>query len=106
MTRKLVLIKSLTDDEIIDIYFQINHSVDMKQADGENGKMNRYREALTGLMIQMMVRINELRFININLTGLNEKEDPKLAKKVFGLLLSKDVATVHILKWQQILFEN
>ena len=93
MTRRVSAYKkSLTDDEIIDIYFQINHSVDMKQADGENeAKMNRYREALTGLLIQTIGEDKmNCEFININLApGLNEKEDPKLAKKVFGLLLSQ-----------------
>ena len=85
--------KTLTDDDVLEIYFQINDLIDTKQANGEDeAKMDRYREAVTGILIQTIgeEKLN-CDFINTNLApGLDQGEDPKLAKKVFGLLLSQE----------------
>ena len=85
--------KSLTDDEIIDIYFQVNDLIDMKQAiGGDEAKMDRYRTAVTSLLIQTIGedKLN-CSFINDNIAkGLDKKEDVKLAKNVFKLLLDQE----------------
>lgn len=82
--------KSLSDKEIIDVYFQINEIMDAKQADGEDEtRLDRYRDAVTSILIQTIGedKLN-CDFININLApDLDDNEDPKLAKKIFGLLL-------------------
>lgn len=83
----------ISDEKAIDVYFQINEVVDFKDnANADHAKFDRYREALTGLLIQTVgeEKLN-CEFINENLApGLDQKEDLKLAKKVFGLLLSRE----------------
>lgn len=83
---------NIADDKIIDIYFQINEVMDQKEAAGEDkSKLDRYRETITSVLIQTIgeEKLN-CDFINENLApGLDQKEDLKLAKKVFGLLLSR-----------------
>ncbi len=83
----------ITAEKAIDVYFQINEVVDFKDnANADHAKFDRYREALTGLLIQTVGedKLN-CEFINENLApGLDQKEDLKLAKKVFGLLLSRE----------------
>lgn len=83
----------IPSDRAIEVYFQINEVVDFKDnANADHVKFDRYREALTGLLIQT-VGDDKLNcdFINENLApGLDQKEDLKLAKKVFGLLLSRE----------------
>lgn len=83
----------ISADMAIEVYFQINEVVDIKDdANADHAKFDRYREALTGLLIQTVGedKLN-CEFINENLApGLDQKEDLKLAKKVFGLLLSRE----------------
>lgn len=83
----------ISAEKAIDVYFQINEAVDFKDnANADHAKFDRYREALTGLLIQTVGedKLN-CEFINENLApGLDQKEDLKLAKKVFGLLLSRE----------------
>lgn len=83
----------ISADKAIEVYFQINEVVDFKDdANADHAKFDRYREALTGLLIQTVGedKLN-CEFINENLApGLDQKEDLKLAKKVFGLLLSRE----------------
>ncbi len=97
MVRRVSAYKSsLSDEEIIDIYFQINDLMDAKQKDGEDeAKLDRYREAVTSLLIQTIgeEKLN-CNFININLApDLDKNDDPKLAKKIFGLLLRQECST-------------
>ena len=83
----------ISDDMAIDTYFTINEVIDFKDnPDADHAKFDRYREAVTGLLI-MTIGEEKLNcdFINENLApGLDQKEDLKLAKKVFGLLLSRE----------------
>lgn len=83
----------ISAEKAIEVYFQINEVVDAKDdANADHAKFDRYREALTGLLIQTVGedKLN-CEFINENLApGLDQKEDLKLAKKVFGLLLSRE----------------
>lgn len=82
----------ISAEKAIDIYFQVNEVIDAKDnANADHAKFDRYREAVTGLLIQTIgeEKLN-CDFINDNLApGLDQKEDLKLAKKVFGLLLSR-----------------
>ncbi len=88
--------KSLSDDEIIDIYFQVNELIDLKQSKGgDEAKMDRYRTAVTSLLIQTIGedKLN-CDFINDNIAkGLDTKEDVKLAKNVFKLLLDQECSS-------------
>ena len=83
----------ISDDDAIDTYFTINEIIDFKDnPNADHAKYDRYREAVTGLLI-MTIGEEKLNceFINENLApGLDQKEDLKLAKKVFGLLLSRE----------------
>jgi len=82
----------ISDDKILDTYFIVNESIDSKdKADADHAKFDRYREAVSGLLIQTIGedRLN-CDFINENLApGLDQKEDLKLAKTVFRLLLGQ-----------------
>ena len=84
---------AISDDQAINVYFQINEVMDYKEANGgDAARLERYREAVTGLLIKTIGedRLN-CDFINENLApGLDQKQDLKLAKKVFGLLLSRE----------------
>lgn len=84
---------AISDDTAIDVYFQVNEVIDAKDTpDEDHAKFDRYREAVTGLLI-MAIGEEKLNceFINENLApGLDQKEDLKLAKKVFGLLLTRE----------------
>lgn len=83
----------ISAEKAIEVYFQINEVVDFKDnANADHVKFDRYREALTGLLIQTVGEDKlTCEFINENLApGLDQKEDLKLAKKVFGLLLSRE----------------
>lgn len=83
----------ITAEKAIDVYFQINEVVDFKDnANADHAKFDGYRKALTDLLIKTIGedKLN-CEFINENLApGLDQKEDLKLAKKVFGLLLRRE----------------
>lgn len=83
----------IPDDKALEAYFLINEVIDFKDnPNADHAKFDRYREAVSGLLMQTIgeEKLN-CEFINENLApGLDQKEDLKLAKKVFGLLLSRE----------------
>ena len=83
----------ISDDKALEVYFQVNEVIDFKDnPNADHAKFDRYREAVSGLLLQTIGedRLN-CDFINENLApGLDQKEDIKLAKKVFSLLLSRE----------------
>lgn len=82
----------IPDQKVLDAYFMISEVIDYKDnPNADHAKFDRYREAVTGLLIQTIGedRLN-CDFINTNLApGLDQKEDLKLAKNVFKLLLNQ-----------------
>ena len=80
-----------SNEEVIDVYGKVMNVIDLKAAEGEDAaKLGRYKDAVNGLLTQIMGDDLNCDFINENLApGLDQGDDLTLAKKVFGLLLDR-----------------
>lgn len=85
----------MSDSEVLDVYTQVNDVIDAKlAAGGDEARLNRYKDAVSGLLTQIMGDRLNCDFIDQNLApALDEKADLKLAKKVFGLMLDKQCSS-------------
>ncbi|MBU2915502.1 MULTISPECIES: hypothetical protein [Reichenbachiella] len=78
---------SITDEEVIDKYGKISDVISEKEAQKSNPKYERYQENVDKLLTAT-VDVN-CEFIEGKLVPkMNETQDPKMAKKVFQLMLS------------------
>jgi len=81
----------LSNDDVFNVYTEILSVIDLKESQGEDAeKMEKYRETVNSLLTMTMGDDLDCEFINNNIApGLDKGDDPKLAKKVFGLLLNQ-----------------
>ena len=85
----------MSDSEVLDVYTQVNDVIDRKITEGgDEARLNRYKDAVSGLLTQIMGDRLNCDFIDQNLApALDENQDLKLAKKVFGLMLDKQCSS-------------
>jgi len=81
----------LSNEEVLDVYGLVMEVLDLKRQEGEDEKkLDRYAAAVNGLLTQIIGDDLNCEFIEKNLAPpLDNNEDIKLAKKVFGLLLGQ-----------------
>ncbi len=80
-----------SNNEVLEVYAKVMAAIEAKELQGEDeAKLERYRSAVNGLLTQIIGDDLNCEFIDTNLAPpLDEGEDVKLAKKVFGLLLGQ-----------------
>ncbi len=82
---------SLPNEQVLDIYGKVMDVIDLKEQGGEDiAKLERYKSAVNSLLTQIIGDDLNCEFINKNLAPpLDKSNNPKLAKKIFGLLLGQ-----------------
>ncbi|HEY9117542.1 MAG TPA: hypothetical protein VIN11_06935 [Roseivirga sp.] len=82
---------ALSNDEVLEIYGKVMDVIDLKEQAGDDvEKLERYKTAVNSLLTQIIGDDLNCEFINKNLAPpLDQNNDPKLAKKIFGLLLGQ-----------------
>lgn len=82
----------LSNEEVLEIYGKVMDVIDLKEQAGEDiEKLDRYKTAVNSLLTQIIGDDLNCDFINKNLAPpLDQSNDPKLAKKIFGLLLGQN----------------
>lgn len=80
-----------SDEDVFDVYSTVMSAIDIKEENGGDlVKLDKYRGTVNGLLTQIIGDGFNCEFIDEKLApALNQKEDLKLAKKVFGLLLNQ-----------------
>lgn len=80
-----------SNNEVLEVYAQVMAAIEAKELNGgDPAKMERYRSTVNGLLTQIIGDDLNCEFIDKNLAPpLDQGEDIKLAKKVFGLLLGQ-----------------
>mgnify|MGYP005853465301 CR=1 FL=1 len=82
---------AISSDQVFSIYTEVMDVIALKETSGEDPeKLQRYKEAVNGLLTMIMGDELNCDFINDKLAPpLDDDPNPKLARKVFSLLLGQ-----------------